>query len=163
MAIMAVYGVKVALREGQVHVSTLLWLTLMDAYFYEQLPIKSSLWRFFYSGVFTFWFFEMHDVFWYIGTFWLGVRVGLPTIYPDRQWYQVAFFKYFDLLFITTFFLRHYLKPTKRFFPLFLFQVFCHAVVIAWQYLNGDLPYTFFIIQMLYDTLPYFFIVKRHG
>lgn len=156
-------GYNYTLKDGQIHVSTLLWLTLMACYFYEALPIKEILWRFIYSSLMTFWFFEVHDIFWFLAVPFLGVRIGLPTIHPPLIWYWSAAGKYVTFLSITTYWLRKYLKPNKTFKMLFIIQVLCHIVVTAYMALNGDLPWSFFTIQMLYDTLPYLFLVNRHG
>jgi len=154
-------GLETTLSQGQIHAVTLIWLSTMAAYFYSQLSIINEAQRFLYSAIMTFWFFEMHDIFWFLGTLWIGVRVGLPTKYPSLKWYYTATWQYFIYLLVSMFLLRKYLNPNRRFWAFYIFQVSASALAIAFQYLMIDLPFPFFFLQIIYDSFPYFFIIRK--
>lgn len=157
------HGLNATLHDGQIHFITLIWLAAMGWFFHERLPIKTGTRRFLYSALMTFWFFEVHDLFWFVGTIWIGVRVGLPTFFPSVHWYYEAFWKYLAVMTVTTYVLRKYLTPSRNFKILFLVQVLCYSANIVYHVLYGDLPFIWFIVRMSYDSAPYFWIIKREA
>jgi len=154
-------GFMFTLRDGQVHLFILMWLNCMAAYFYRMLPIKDEFKRFIISAIVTFWFFEMHDLFWFAGTLFLGAKIGGIMIHPDVEWYLASAFKYSMFLIPLSILIRKYLVFSRRFLLLFIVQILCYIPSTLYRMKVPNPSIDFFLTRIFYDSLPYLFIVRR--
>ena len=157
-------GLYAAVKEGQIHYLTLIWLTLTALAIYHRTQKPTLLKRALFTFFLVLFVYVAHDFFWISKSYWRGIQLTThsDTSYPDINYYLGSYSRIAILSSLSIWHLSKSLRISKPFLFFFALQLAYHASLVIFQ-----VPLTLpglpndTLLGLPIDSLPYIFILKQ--